>query len=202
MSTPTTQSENQKSEIPNPKSEILTPVGFRGLSGWCTGWAGDEVGTVYASFIGRKTALTGIWAAFQDNEVLKLLDQPDLFKRPKLEDAKYHTLRARLPETGWQHQVLLHTQSTVDNLPDLDFYVLSESPDPPLDRFWAQWNNALPLPALRGWVDTLWYEGLTAGLITPCPAEAIHCWRVVADTEAWGHIIQEVLPSTAPSTPR
>ena len=62
-----------KSPISNLQSPILTPVGFRGLSGWCTGWAGDEVGTVYAWFIGRKTALTAIWAAFQDNEVLKLL---------------------------------------------------------------------------------------------------------------------------------
>jgi len=190
-----------KSEIRNPQSEILTPVGFRGLGGWCTGWAGDEQGTVYASFIGRLTALTGIWAAFQDNDVLKLLDRPDLFKRPKLDDAKYHTLRARLPETGWQHLVLLHTQATVANLPDLDFYVLShalsvvegETPDPPLDRFWAQWNNALPLPALPEWVDTLWREGVSTGLITPCPAEAIYCWRVRVDLDAWRSILQQIV---------
>jgi hypothetical protein len=196
-------------------------VGFRGLSGWCTGWAGDEAGTVYASFIGRKTALTAIWAAFQDNEVLKLLrpepveglDRPPLFKRSKIEGTKYHTLRARLPDTGWQHLVLLHIQATVSNLADLDFYVLSESADPPpfgrpfdelrtalrtvLDRFWAQWNHALPLPARPEWVDILWCEGLSAGLITPCPAEAIHCWRVAADAEGWGHIIQEIVRSPA-----
>ncbi len=176
-----------------PQSEILTPVGFRGLSGWCTGWAGDEQGTVYASFIGRVTALTGIWAAFQDDEVLKLLDRPDLFKRPKLDGTKYHTLRARLPETGWQHLVLLHTQATVNNLPDLDFYVLAETSDPPLDRFWAQWNNALPLPALPEWVDTLWREGVAAGLITVCPAEGIHCWRVRVDPDAWRDILQQIV---------
>jgi len=185
----------------DPQSEILTPVGFRGLSGWCTGWAGDEVGTVYASFIGRKTALTAIWAAFQDNEVLKLLDRPPLFKRSKIEGTKYHTLRARLPDTGWQHLVLLHTQATVNNLADLDFYVLSESADPPLDRFWAEWNHALPLPARPEWVDALWCEGLSAGLITPCPAEAIHCWRVAADAEGWGHIIQEIIPTAERSNP-
>jgi len=190
---PTKSASKLSSGIRNPNSAILTPVGFRGLAGWCTGWAGDEQGTVYASFIGRVTALTGIWAAFQDNDVLKLPDRPDLFKRPKLEGARYHTLRARLPETGWQHLVLLHTQATVANLPDMDFYVLAETSDPPLDRFWAQWNNALPLPALPTWVTDLWHEGMTTGLITPCPAEAITCWRVQVRLDAWQVVLQQIV---------
>lgn len=177
----------------NPKSAILTPIRFRGLSAWITGWAGDEAGTVYASLIGRQTPLTALWAAFQDNETLKFSKDAALQKRRAPEQARYHSLRARLPETGWQHLVLLHTQATVNNLPDEDFYLLAETSAPPLDRFWAQWNNALPLPALPEWVDTLWHEGMATGLIIPCPAEGIHCWRVRVDPDAWGGILQQIV---------
>lgn len=193
MPIPTRQPKEHKSEIRNSKSAILTPISFRGLSGFCTGWAGDDQGTVYASFIGRVTALTGIWAAFMDNVTLWLDDGVRLFKRPRLEGATYHTLRVRLPETSWLHLVLLHSQATMNNLPDVDFYVLSENPKPSLDRFWAQWNNALPLPALPEWVATLWGEGLAAHLITPCPAEGIHCWRVQVDLDAWCSVLQQIV---------
>jgi hypothetical protein len=185
---------NNPTTASNPTStDILIPVGFRGLAGWCTGWAGDELGTVYAAFIGRTTALTGIWAAFQDDEVLKLLDRPDLRKRPKLEGARYHTLRAKLPESGWQHLVLLHSQATPANLAGLDFYVIGENPKPPLERFWTQWNSALPLPAAPAWVSALWQRGTLRGLITPCEAEDIYCWHVQADVEAWQEILQQIV---------
>jgi len=179
-----------KSEIPNPKSAILTPVGFRGLSGWCTGWAGDDTGTVYASFIGRLTALTGIWAAFQDRDVLHLADG-ELRKLPDVEGARYHTLKTRLPETGWFHMVLLHTQATVHNLPDEDFYVMDD--DRRLERFWTMWNRALPLPASPEWAARLWDLGRSYGLIYQLPAQGVQCWKVEADHDAWLRILQIIV---------
>lgn len=170
----------------------IIPVNFRGLSGFCTGWAGDDEGAVYVSLIGRVTAITGIWAAFQSNETLILPRRSTIFKRPKLEGATYHTLRVRLPETGWLHLVLLHTQATMRNLPNADCYILSSSPEPPLEAFWIQWNNALPLPALQEWTFHLWEQGLRQRLIIPCPAEATCCWVVKADSDAWGKIIQHI----------
>jgi len=193
MPTLTGQPPDQKSEIRNPKSEILIPISFRGLSGFCTAWAEDNEGTVYASFIGRVTALTGIWAAFMDNVMLWLDDGARLFKRPKVENAKYHTLRVRLPESDWLHLVLLHSQATMQNLPDLPFYVLTRTPEPPIDAFWIQWNNALPLPALQEWTSHLWDQGIHQELIVPCPAAGTHCWKVMTFMDTWGDILQKIV---------
>jgi hypothetical protein len=176
---------------------ILRPIQYHGLSAFCTGWAGDREGTVYASLIGRVTAVTGIWAAFQDNNPLKVTYNHYLSKRPKLEGAKYHTLRVRLPESDWLHLVLLHTQATMQNLPDQDCYLLSDtSGTPPLARFWTQWNNALPLPALQEWTSHLWRIGERKRLIIPCDGEGTYCWRVRASPADWAETLQEILDTT------
>ena len=177
-------------------------VGFAGLQGYCTASAGDARGTVYASLIGRKTALAGIWAAFQSRDRLSVMDGPDLVKRITPEAATSHTIKVMLPDSGWQHLVLLHSQATTDNLPDEDFYVLSLAPacagphadrhEPPLDLFWTEWNNALPYPARPEWAGHLWREGLRAGLITELDAEGIHCWHVRAHRD-WTDVLQQIL---------
>jgi hypothetical protein len=176
--------------MPNP---TLTPINFRGLVGYCTGWASDMTGTVYVSLVGRKTALAGIWAAFMSHEVLPLGDITSFRKRIEPDTAHYHTLRAYLPETGWQQWVLLYSQATVGNLPDEDFFVVSGQPEPPLDRFWAQWNQALLWPAKPAWVNRLWPAGLATGLIIAYPAQGIYCWRVGADREEWTGIIRAIV---------
>jgi len=134
-------------------------VEYRGLHAYCTGWAGDRSGTVYASLIGRVTAVSAIWAAFQSGYTLWPESGGILSKQPKLEGATYHTFRTRLPKSDWLHLVLLHSQATMRNLPDQTFFILNGSPDPPLDTFWAQWNNALPFPAFPGWKAHLWAQG-------------------------------------------
>jgi hypothetical protein len=145
--------------------KLTTPIEFRGLHGYCTGWAGSRRGTVYASLIGRVTAVTGIWAAFMDNVELEVQRGRYLRKRPKLDGAKYHTLRTRLPESDWLHLVILHSQVTMQNLPDEPFFILSSTHDPPLNAFWVQWNNALPLPALKEWTLRLWELGYRNGYV-------------------------------------
>ena len=172
---------------------ILRPIQYRGLSAFCTGWAGDREGTVYASLIGRVTAVNAIWAAFQDNNSLRITYNKFLFKRPKLEGAKYHTIRTRLPESDWLHLVLLHTQATMHNLHDQDCYVLSSTPDPPLEAFWIQWNNALPLPAFKEWALRLWELGRYDRVIVPCDAEGTYCWRIKADTRRWKAILKQII---------
>lgn len=168
------------------------PVSFSGLSGYCTGSASDERGTLYASLIGRKTALTGIWAAFQSNDQVKVLDGEQLRKRTSPEAATYHTLKTKLPDSGWHHLVLLHSQATTDNLPDQDFYVLSLDPDPPIEQFWTQWNNAIPYPARPAWMQALWEEGHLAGLISQLDAEGIYAWKVRAHPD-WRGVVQQLL---------
>jgi len=172
----------------------LSPISFAGLAGYCTGWAGDEQGTVYASFIGRQTAVTGIWAAFQDHEVLSIMDAE--LRKLEVEGAKYHTLKTRLPESGWMHLVLLHTQATVYNLPDEDFYVIDD--DRRLQRFWAMWNRALPLPASPEWTARLWDLGRSYGLIYQLPAQGVQCWKVEADHDAWLRILQIIIRGGVP----
>jgi hypothetical protein len=174
-------------------SNHMRPIQYRGLQGFCTGWAGDREGTVYASLIGRVTAVTGIWAAFQENITLKVAYEQYLTKRPKLEGAKYHTLRVRLPESDWLHLVLLHTQATIHNLPDQDCYLLSATPHPPLEAFWIQWNNVLPLPALQEWAPRLWELGKVRRLILPCDAEGTYCWRIRAEAGAWGAVLEQIV---------
>lgn len=178
----------------DPQFTTQTPklVGFAGLQGYCTASAGDAHGTVYASFIGRKTALTGIWAAFQDREELKVMDGAPLRKRLTPEAATYHTLKVRLPNSGWQHLVLLHSQATTDNLTDEDFYVLSLASGVPIQLFFTQWNNAVPCPAKPEWAGQLWAEGQRAGLITELDAEGIHAWCIQAHDD-WVQVLQEIL---------
>ena len=170
----------------------MWPIQYRGLQGYCTGWAGDREGTVYASLSGRTTAITGIWAAFQDNITLKVTYNRHLTKRPKVEGAKYHTLRVRLPESDWLHLVLIHTQATMHNLHDQDCYVLSATPDPPLEAFWIQWNNALPLPAFQEWAPRLWKLGRYGDLIAACDAEGTYCWRIKANTKRWAGVLEQI----------
>ena len=173
-------------------NNYLRPIQYRGLQGFCTGWAGDREGTVYASLIGRVTAVTGIWAAFQENITLKIGYNKHLTKRPKVEGAKYHTLRVRLPESDWLHLVLIHTQATMHNLHDQDCYVLSATPDLPLEAFWIQWNNALPLPAFQEWTPRLWEMGKYRRLIVPCDAEGTYCWRIKANAGTWGVVLEQI----------
>ena len=165
-------------------------IHYGGLNAWCTGTAYDRDGTVYVSLIGRVTAVSAIWAAFQSGTTL----WPDGFgyvsKRPKLEGTTYHTLRTRLPKSGWLHMVVLHTQATMRNLPDQTFFVLSASDEPPLDAFWAQWNNALPFPTLPAWKPILWEQGIAQDLIYPCTAEGAFCWKVLPAHDIWSEILQ------------
>ena len=173
--------------------KLVAPVSFRGLHAYCTGWAGSRRGVVYASFIGRVTAVTGIWAAFMDNVELQVQPGRYLRKLPKLDGAKYHTLRTRLPESDWLHLVILHTQATVQNLPDEPFFILSATSDPPLDAFWVQWNNALPLPALEEWTPRLWELGERNNLIHSATSAGTYSWWVSADTEKWSNVVQRIV---------
>jgi hypothetical protein len=145
---------------------------------------------VYASIIGRVTAVTGIWAAFQAGSSVWIDDGGILSKRPKLDGATYHTLRTRLPKSDWLHLVLLHSQATMRNLPDQAFFILNATPDPPLEAFWAQWNNALPFPALPSWKTVLWEQGIAQDAIYTCDAEGTYCWKVLPLTDVWSEILQ------------
>jgi hypothetical protein len=180
------------------KEMVAAPINFRGLHGYCTGYTGSRRGSVYVSLIGRVTAVTGIWAAFMDNVELSVLGGRHLRKRPKLDGATYHTLRVRLPESDWLHLVLLHTQASMQNLPGEPFFILSATPDPPLDAFWIEWGNAVALPALRKWVPQLWARGEGRSLIHAAPAMGTHCWWVSADERKWGELIQQIVKGSIP----
>jgi len=187
---------NQLSQVSS--KPILQPIQYLGLKAWCTGWAGDREGTVYASFLGRPTAVNGIWAAFQSNKPLRITYDHLLYKRPKMEGAKYHAIRVRLPQSDWLHLVIIHTQATVHNLYDYDCYILNSSPEPPIQRFWAQWNNAVSLPALRTWAPKLWNLGQPYGVIFPCDAEGIYCWRLRAKPRNWIPVLQQIIEEEQP----
>jgi len=173
-------------------------VSYRGLHAWCTGCAGDPEGTVYVSLIGRVTAVTGIWAAFQQRAPLDTGVHLPIYKLPNMEGAKYHTIRVRLPESDWLHLVLLHSQATMNNLPDQDFYILSATKGPPLEAFWVQWNNALPLPALPEWARRLWEAGISEKLITRCLSKGTICWKVDANLRYWQEIVQRIVKAYPP----
>jgi len=176
----------------------LRPIQYSGLQAFCTGWAGDREGTVYASLIGRTTAVTGIWAAFQEGKALKVSYSHRLSKRPKIEGTKYHTLRVRLPESDWLHLVLVHAQATMHNLPNLSCYVLSATNEPPLEAFWVQWNNALPLPALQGWAPRMWELGRYKHLIAPCDAEGTFCWMIRSSARLWRRVLEQIVMEASP----
>jgi len=173
-------------------------VSYRGLHAWCTGWAGDPHGAVYVSLIGRTTAVTGIWAAFHERAPLDSGSHQAIFKRPALEGARYHTLRTRLPESDWLHLVILHSQATMFNLPDQTFFVLGRSPSPPLDAFWHQWNNALPLPARPEWTPLLWDQGESERFIIDLPSQGTFCWKVKATLRPWSQILQHIVEEERP----
>jgi hypothetical protein len=152
---------------------------------------------VYASLIGRVTAVTGIWAAFMDNVEIRILGDKRMRKMPKMEGAKYDTLRVRLPESDWLHLVILHTQATMQNLPGEPFHILSATPDPPLEAFWIQWGNAVALPALREWVPQLWARGEGKRLIVKLHTLGTHAWWVCAEERRWAELVQDIVKGGA-----
>lgn len=171
----------------------LSLLEYQGLAVFLSGHVTDTPGTVYASLLGRTTATSAIWAAFQAGTTLWTQDGKMLFRFPKSDRTTYHTLRTRLPQSNWLHLVILHSQATVHNLPGENFYLLSATPEPPLELFWAQWNNALSFPALPAWKAKLWERGQAAGIITPIPAHGTHCWRIYAYADEWAAIIQKIV---------
>jgi hypothetical protein len=170
------------------RDEWLAPVGWGGLSAHCTGYAIHNHYTVYVSLIGRVTAVKAVWAAFMDDQTLELPNAIPLCRLPTDEETKYQTLSVRLPDTDWGHTVIVYGQATQNNLPDKLFYVLSGSAEPPLDRFWAQWNRCLPYPSQPGWAAYLWGQGIRHQLITPCQSQGTCAWAV-SPGETWAEII-------------
>ncbi|MFQ5859732.1 MAG: hypothetical protein ACE5LU_29400, partial [Anaerolineae bacterium] len=170
------------------REEWLALVYWGGLSAYCTGYAIHEGYTVYLSLIGRVTAVKAVWAAFMDHKGLRLPDEALLARLPADEETRYETLNVRLPETDWGHTVLVHSQATQNNLPNQFFYVLSGSAEPPLRRFWAQWNRCLPYPSQPDWAAYLWQEGARHQLITECQSRGTYCWAVIPSGR-WAEII-------------
>ncbi len=170
------------------RDEWLAPVGWGGLSAYCTGYAIHDGYTFYLSLIGRVTAVKAVWAAFIDGQALELPDSVQLRRLPADEETKYHTFSVRLPDTDWGHRVTVHSQATQSNLPDRLFYVLTGSPEPPLHRFRAQWNRCLPYPSLPDWAAHLWEQGLRHRLITPGQSQGTYAWAV-SPGEKWAEII-------------
>jgi hypothetical protein len=207
------------------RDQWLAPVGWGGLSAYCTGYAIHNAYTFYVSLIGRVTAVKAIWAAFMDGQVLELpLDCPPpaphhtypagpswlrhagqgrnrqvkagqsgsapFCRLPTDDETKYHTFSVRLPDTDWGHTVIVHSQATQGNLPDRLFYVLSGSPEPPLDQFWAQWNCCLGYPSQPEWAAYLCSKGVGHQLIAPCQSQGTYAWAV-SPGETWADIIAD-----------
>jgi hypothetical protein len=172
------------------RDEWLAPLYWGGLSAYCTGYAIHTEGTIYLSLIGRVTAVKAVWAAFMDHHTLILPDDTQVRRIPADEETKYHTFNVRLPETDWGHTVIVHSQATQSNLPDRLFYVMSGRLEPPLDRFWSQWNRCLPYPALPEWAAYLWQQGVNHQLITACQSKGTYGWAVSPD-ESWAEIITQ-----------
>jgi hypothetical protein len=170
------------------RDEWLVPVYWGGLSAYCTGYAIHDEYTVYVSLIGRVTAVKAVWAAFTDGQALQLPDETRLWRLPTDEETKYQTLSVRLPDTDWGHTLMVHSQATQSNLPDRLFYVISGSAEPPLRRFWAQWNRCLPYPSQPDWAAYLWQQGIRHQLITDCQSQGTYGWAVRPE-ETWAEII-------------
>lgn len=81
----------------------------------------------------------------------------------------------------------------MQNLPDEPFFILSSTHDPPLDAFWVQWNNALPLPALKEWTLRLWELGEGNSLIHSATAMGTYSWWISADESKWSKIVQNIM---------
>jgi hypothetical protein len=172
------------------RDEWLAPVGWGGLSAYCTGYVIHNTYTFYISLIGRVTAVKAVWAAFMDGQALELPDSVQLRRLPADEETKYHTISVRLPDTDWGHTLMVHSQATQSNLPDRLFYVLSGSSEPPLDQFWAQWNRCLPYPSQPGWAAYLWNKGVGHQLIAACQSQGTNAWAV-SPGETWAEIIAD-----------
>jgi len=175
------------------------PIEFRGFTVWAIAHAGDERGTVYASLIGRVTAVKAVWAAFHSDYSLGE-GAVQIRKRSALDGAKYHTIKVKLQTSGWVNWALVHTQATQRNLPDEDFYMSLEEPTTILDSpdrpgpilFMMQWYNAMDLPAKLEWGTRMWNDGLSAELIEELPSHGVRCWRVKADAAGWQEIVTKI----------
>jgi hypothetical protein len=103
----------------------------------------------------------------------------------------YKTIRRRLPETGKQQLMLVHGHATAECAMDQDFFVPAEGAGPPLDRFSAQYMQAVACAARPDWSAFLWQRRVEAQLITPYQVMGLQVWRISAEAEAWACVVRE-----------
>jgi hypothetical protein len=180
-------------------------VTYRGLRALCVAYVLDEAQVVLLSLAGSGMLNNGLWAALVSHETLAISEHPSLCVRrlPAADHevgvktlarrktaSDYKTLRRRLPASGRQQLLLVHRQATGECAMDRDFYVLAEGLEGPLERFCAQFTQAVACAARPAWRDYLWQRGLDEQLIVPCASYGLRAWRVSAQAEAWQEIVK------------
>ena len=170
--------------------ELIGSVSFGGLRAYGLGYAvdPDTEATIYLSLVGYRTAVRGVWAALMDNRAVELSSQ--VLRRM---EGTYVSKTVQLPESGFDHLVLLHHQAAISHLEaGQAFFVLNQNDTPPIERFIAMLDRATAVPLLKTWGAELWKQGMETKLMDPlADTRGVEGWRVSADSELWLALIEK-----------
>ncbi len=179
----------------------LPPVQVGGYRCRVDAYAADDDGFVFASLLGAVTVVEAVWAYLVvSHGGVELANHVSLSRIPERqslrdEDAmvktRYRKSVARLPDSEATHLLVVAETAMLPGVnPDIPAYLISDSPDGDLLRFFAIWDKLLPFPARPEWAEFLWKAGLRRNLISPLPeTHGCHTWKIIPDRDTWQTIV-------------
>jgi len=173
-------------------------------SAYVTGYAHDEAGNlVYLGMVGHKTVLESIRATVQARQRKKLFLQG----RPVYPLASHYSQTwQHLPDYGAYHATLIADPALPGKwqqgddmvyilLCDGDLIEREKPEEHACQMLPSRLSEALPIPVLREWAETLWEAGFEKGLIAELTTggDSLVCFTVQLAQSVWAELISKFL---------
>jgi hypothetical protein len=173
-------------------------------SAYVTGYSHDEAGNlVYLGMVGHKTVLESIRATVQARQRKKLfLQGRPVYSLP----THYSQTWQHLPDYGAYHATLIADPALPGKwqqgedmvyilVCDGDLIEREKPEEHACQMLPSRLSEALPIPVLREWAETLWEAGFEKGLITELTTggDSLKCLSVQLAQSVWAELISGFL---------
>lgn len=185
----------------------------------CIGWAylpansrdndGPVHELVYLSGVGPQKKLKAAWATLMDRkrDTIKVplpgayVGHWDLITTRRLEGKNVYTTfwnDEPLAESGMAHLVIQHGSLLSPRTGQPFLHLVGADGTPHLSQFVWQIDQASTLPIKPAWVERLWTEGLSAGVIVKLPSYGCQAYWVRPDEATWTELVARCAGATGP----